>query len=52
MENDRPGALVDNGPRIREIDFSSFAMRVSADRYRDRDNADRERSAVWMRAWR
>ena len=41
MQQGRPGALVDTGPRIREIDFTQFAMRVSTERYRCRDYAAR-----------
>jgi phenylpropionate dioxygenase-like ring-hydroxylating dioxygenase large terminal subunit len=47
----RPGECVDNGPRIAEIDFAPFRMRVATDRYHARDYSDRERERLWMRVW-
>lgn len=35
----RPGACIDNGQLIAEIDFAPFQMRVATDRYRGADGA-------------
>lgn len=51
MTRSRPGALVDNGPLIREIDFAPFRMRVSTERYRCPDYAKAERERLWLRVW-
>ena len=51
MQQGRPGVLVDRGPRIREIDFTQFTMRVSTERYRCRAYAARERDRMWLRVW-
>lgn len=47
----QPGEAVDNGPLIAEIDFASFQMRVSTDRYHSPDRHRRERERLWMRIW-
>lgn len=51
MQPSRPGALIDHGALIREIDFAPFQMRVSTDRYYSPQYAQREREALWMRVW-
>jgi len=47
----KPGRLVDEGPRIADIDFSGYRMRIPTDRYHSRAYAERERAALWMRTW-
>lgn len=47
----KPGRLVDEGPRIADIDFSGYRMRVPTDRYHAREYAERERTSLWMRTW-
>ncbi|RZJ97717.1 MAG: aromatic ring-hydroxylating dioxygenase subunit alpha [Novosphingobium sp.] len=47
----RPGAVIDQGPLIAEIDFAAFAMRVSTARYHAADHHRRERERLWMRVW-
>ena len=51
MAEARPGALVDHGALIREIDFAPFRMRVSTNRYWCREFAQREREQLWLRTW-
>jgi len=51
MADARPGAVIDNGPLIREIDFAPFRMTVSTDRYCDPDYHARERERLWMHCW-
>src|SRR3546814_4320423 len=45
------GRLVDEGPRIADIDFSGYRMRVPTGRYWSQDYARRERDALWLRIW-
>jgi phenylpropionate dioxygenase-like ring-hydroxylating dioxygenase large terminal subunit len=51
MAATRPGACIDNGPLIAEIDFTPFQMRVATDRYHAPDYHLRERERLWMRVW-
>ncbi|MCJ2185377.1 aromatic ring-hydroxylating oxygenase subunit alpha [Novosphingobium beihaiensis] len=51
MQDEKPGRLVDEGPRIADIDFTGYRMRVPTDRYRSRAYAEREREALWLRVW-
>lgn len=51
MNHEKAGKLVDEGPRIPEIDFSGFLMRVPTDRYYSRAFAEQERDRLWMRTW-
>ena len=51
MASAKPGALVDNAPLLSQIDFGSFRMRVSTERYYSSDYHTRERDRLWMRAW-
>jgi phenylpropionate dioxygenase-like ring-hydroxylating dioxygenase large terminal subunit len=51
MTEPRPGALVDNGPLIAEIDFAPFRMRVSTERYWSEAYARNERERLWLRVW-
>jgi phenylpropionate dioxygenase-like ring-hydroxylating dioxygenase large terminal subunit len=46
-----PGEIVDQGPRIAEIDFTPFRMTVSTDRYHSPAYHARERERLWMRVW-
>lgn len=47
----KPGARIDHGPLIAEIDFAPFKMRVSTDRYHDADWHRLERERLWLRCW-
>jgi len=51
MNHDKPGKLVDEGPRIAEMDFAGFLMRVPTDRYYSNAFAEQERERLWMRTW-
>lgn len=51
MQDEKPGRLVDDGPRIADIDFTGYRMRVPTDRYRSQDYAEREREALWLHVW-
>ncbi len=51
MDTARPGACIDHGALISEIDFAPFRMRVSSERYSSADYQARERELLWMRAW-
>jgi phenylpropionate dioxygenase-like ring-hydroxylating dioxygenase large terminal subunit len=51
MQNDKPGRVVDEGPRIADIDFSGFRMQVPTDRYYSADFARREHERLWLRTW-
>lgn len=51
MQDQKPGRLVDEGPRIKEIDFSGYRMRVATDRYYSPEYAQKERDGLWMRVW-
>lgn len=51
MQDEKPGRLVDEGPRIADIDFSGYRMRIATDRYHSQDYARREREALWLRIW-
>ncbi|TGD71706.1 aromatic ring-hydroxylating dioxygenase subunit alpha [Mangrovimicrobium sediminis] len=50
-EPELPGAAVDNGPYLSELDFSAFRMQVSTDRYNSTEYLARERELLWMRTW-
>ncbi len=51
MPLDRPGALIDQGPLIPQVDFSRFQMRIPTERYHSREYQERERQRLWMRVW-
>jgi phenylpropionate dioxygenase-like ring-hydroxylating dioxygenase large terminal subunit len=51
MTSEKPGAVIDHGPLIAEIDFAPFRMRVSTDRYHDPEWHARERERLWLRCW-
>ena len=51
MSGSCPGACVDQGPRIADIDFAPLRMRVPTDRYHAPAFAARERARLWMRVW-
>ncbi|WP_200844843.1 MULTISPECIES: SRPBCC family protein [unclassified Novosphingobium] len=51
MDMDKPGRLVDEGPRIADIDFSGFLMQVPSDRYYSQEFSKQERERLWMRTW-
>jgi phenylpropionate dioxygenase-like ring-hydroxylating dioxygenase large terminal subunit len=51
MSSDQPGAVIDEGPLIAEIDFAPFRMRVSTDRYHTSEWHAREREHLWLRCW-
>lgn len=51
MDHEKPGRLVDDGPRIADIDFAGFCMRVPTDRYYSREFARLERDRLWLRTW-
>ncbi|MCT2399930.1 aromatic ring-hydroxylating oxygenase subunit alpha [Novosphingobium mangrovi (ex Huang et al. 2023)] len=51
MQRDKPGRLVDEGPRIAQIDFTGYRMRVPTDRYYSPEFAERERDRLWLRTW-
>ena len=46
----RPGEWVDHAPGLDDL-AGSFNLRVSTDRYRSREYADRERDAIWLKTW-
>ena len=46
-----PGACIDAGLLISEIDFTPFRMRVTTDRYHAPEYQARERERLWMRVW-
>ncbi|GAY18149.1 SRPBCC family protein [Mycobacterium sp. shizuoka-1] len=45
-----PGQWVDHAPGLDEL-AGAFASEISADRYRSREYADRERDAIWLKTW-
>ncbi len=51
MDLAKPGARVDNGTLIPQIDFTGKPMRVSTERYYSPDFHKRERENLWMRTW-
>ena len=51
MREAMPGARVDNGTLAVDIDFSSLALIISADRYRTQEFQELERERLWMRVW-
>jgi phenylpropionate dioxygenase-like ring-hydroxylating dioxygenase large terminal subunit len=51
MQTMRPGAWVDTGPGLADLDFDRYRMRISTDRYTSREYAERERERIWMRVW-
>lgn len=51
MQLDKPGECVDSAPLITELDFSTYHMRVSTERYSCPDWSEREREHLWMRSW-
>ena len=51
MREAMPGARVDNGTLAVDIDFSSLALSISADRYRTQEFQELERERLWMRVW-
>lgn len=46
----RPGDRVDHAPGLDDL-AGSFNLRVSTDRYRSWEYADRERDAIWLKTW-
>jgi nitrite reductase/ring-hydroxylating ferredoxin subunit len=46
----RPGEWVDHAPGLDDL-AGSFNLRISTDRYRSREYADRERDAIWLKTW-
>ena len=51
MLDPRPGERMDRAPHWPQIDFSSYQMRVSTERYHSREFHERERQLLWMRVW-
>lgn len=51
MASNLPGEVVDTGPHIPEIDYSSYRMKFSTARFHCQDYAAREREHLWMRVW-
>ena len=47
----RPGEFIDAGALISELDFRTFNLRLSTDRYRSRNYHERERAGLWMKVW-
>lgn len=45
-----PGEWVDHAPGLDDL-AGTFTSRVSTDRYRSREYAERERDAIWLKTW-
>ncbi|WP_179473574.1 aromatic ring-hydroxylating oxygenase subunit alpha [Mycolicibacterium vinylchloridicum] len=45
-----PGEWVDHAPGLDDL-AGRFNVRISTDRYRSREYAERERAAIWMKTW-
>lgn len=45
-----PGEWVDHAPGLDDL-AGRFNVRISTDRYRSREYAERERTAIWMKTW-
>src|SRR5262245_43034028 len=51
MHISRPGERVDTAPLTTELDFSTFNLKISTERYSSREYLEREREMLWMRVW-
>lgn len=45
-----PGEWVDHAPGLDDL-AGSYRTRISTDRYRSHEYAERERAAIWMKTW-
>lgn len=51
MSSTRPGEWVETAPGMADLDFDSFRLKVSTDRYTSTEWAARERDNIWMKVW-
>ena len=45
-----PGEWVNHAPGLDDM-AGTYRTRISTDRYRSREYAEREREAIWMKTW-